>query len=104
ELAAQAIGGASVGLFQDATASEMQYIVDHSDARVVVVEDQEQVDKLLEIRSSLPKLEHIIYWDPKGLRNYTHSFLLQFDEVEALAQDDGATFDALVTRGDARDL
>src|SRR5439155_26362851 len=82
ELAAQAAGAASVGLFQDAVARELQFIVDHSDARFDVVEDQEQVDKLLEVKNQLPKVEGIIYYDPKGLRHYQQPFLQSFEAVQ----------------------
>ena len=56
--AAQCLGGVPVPLYQDAVATEMAYILDNADARFAVVEDQEQVDKLLEIRERLPRLEH----------------------------------------------
>ncbi|WP_376788490.1 long-chain fatty acid--CoA ligase [Thermoflexus sp.] len=84
ELATQAAGGISMGIYQDSIASEVQYLVDFSDARFVVAEDQEQVDKLLEVWDQLPKVEKIIYYDPRGLRNYTEPFLLYFPEVEEM--------------------
>ena len=86
ELAAQSAGGASVGLYQDAVAREVQFIIDHSDARFVVVEDQEQVDKLLDVLDRLPKVERVIWFDPKGLRRYDHPRLMGFPEVEALGR------------------
>ncbi|MBX6378682.1 MAG: AMP-binding protein, partial [Clostridia bacterium] len=70
ELACQALGGVSVGIFQDSVASEVAYVIQHCDAVIVVAEDQEQVDKVLEVREQLPGLRHIIYYDPRGLRNY----------------------------------
>jgi long-chain acyl-CoA synthetase len=106
ELAAQAAGAASVGLFQDAVPREVQYIVDHSDARFAVVEDQEQVDKLLEVRAALPNVEKIIYYDPKGLRHYDQPFLLGFPQVQELGrgyerEHPGAFEDAIAEgRGD----
>jgi len=63
ELAAQALGGASVGLYQDAVASELAFVIDHSDARIVVVEDQEQVDKLLEAGARIPRVKKIVFYD-----------------------------------------
>src|SRR5439155_18184542 len=84
ELAAQAAGAASVGLFQDSVARELQFIIDHSDARCVVVEDQEQVDKLLEVKDQLPTVEKIIYYDPKGLRRYDQAYLMSLDAVQTL--------------------
>jgi long-chain acyl-CoA synthetase len=84
ELAIQAVGGASVGLFQDAIARELRFIVDHSDARAVVVEDQEQVDKLLEVIDQLPKVEKIVYYDPRGLRDYEHPLLISLEALQHL--------------------
>src|SRR4249920_3558270 len=63
--AAQCLGGVPVPLYQDAVANEMIYILDDADVRIAVVEDQEQVDKLLEIKDRLPKLEQIVYKDPR---------------------------------------
>ena len=71
--AAQALGGVAVPLYQDAIADEMAYILDNADIRFAVVEDQEQVDKLLEIKARLPKLETIIYEDGRGMRHYCFS-------------------------------
>jgi long-chain acyl-CoA synthetase len=84
ELAAQALGGASVGLYQDGVAAELAFIIDHSDARIVVVEDQEQVDKMLEARELIPKVERIVYYDPRGLRGYTDEILMPFPDVQKL--------------------
>ena len=98
ELATQAAGGASVGLYQDAVAREVQFIIDHSDARFVVVEDQEQVDKLLLILDGLPKVERIVFYDPKGLRGYDHPKLIGFPEVEALGRAHGAEHPDLFER------
>jgi long-chain acyl-CoA synthetase len=86
ELATQSAGGASVGLYQDAVAREVQFIIDHSDAKFVVVEDQEQVDKVLDVAGGLPKVERIIWYDPRGLRGYGHERLMGFPEVEELGR------------------
>jgi len=83
EVAAQAFGGASIGIYQDSVAEEVAYIAQKCDARFIVVEDQEQVDKLIEIWDQLPTVEKLIYYDPKGLRNYTEPFLMGFPDVEA---------------------
>ncbi len=108
ELAAQAAGAASVGLYQDAVAREVRYIVDHADARFVVVEDQEQVDKLLAVKDGLPRVERIIYYDPKGLRDYDDPLLLAWTELEALGERHGAEqpgrFEASVAAGRGSDL
>lgn len=81
-MAAEALGGMPVPIYQDAIATEMQYVIDHSDARVVLAEDQEQVDKVLEVRDKLPKVEYVIYDDPKGMRHYSFPFLLSFAQVQ----------------------
>ncbi len=86
ELAAHAAGAISMGVYQDSIADEVQYLVDFSDARFVIAEDQEQVDKILEVWDRLPKVEKVIYYDPRGLRNYTEPFLLYFPEVEAMGE------------------
>ena len=82
ELAAQSFGALPLGLYQDAVATELEYLLGASGARVVVAEDQEQVDKVLEIREALPRLERIIYYDPRGLGPYEAPGLLAFPEVE----------------------
>src|SRR5215467_2642856 len=73
--AAQVLGGVAVPLYQDAIAQEMAYIMDDADVRFAVVEDQEQVDKLLEIKGQLSNLSHIVFEDPRGMRHYRQPFL-----------------------------
>ena len=82
ELAAQAAGALSLGIYQDAVADEIAHVLAVAEARLVVAEDQEQVDKLLEIRGDLPCMEHIVYYDPRGLGSYDEPGLLGFPEVE----------------------
>lgn len=107
ELAVQALGGASVGIYQDSLAPEAAYIIDHADATVVVVEDQEQVDKILEMRQQLPKVKRVIYYDPKGLRNYRDPWLAYFPDVakagREYAQSNPGLFDELVAAGSGED-
>lgn len=86
EVAAQAAGGTSVGIYQDSLAKEVAYVVDHCDATVVVVEDQEQVDKILEIRAQIPKVKKLVFYDPKGLRNYRDDWLMEFVDVQELGR------------------
>ena len=69
-VAVQSIGGVPIPLYQDAVASEMVFVMDDADIHFAFVENQEQVDKLLEVRESMPGIRHIIYDDPRGLRNY----------------------------------
>ncbi len=106
ELAAQAAGAISMGIYQDSIASEVQYLTDFCDAKFVVAEDQEQVDKLLEVWDRLPKVRNVIYFDPRGMRNYREPFLLHFPDVEAAGQEHGRKHPDLfehnveLTRGD----
>ena len=69
-LAAQALGAIPIPLYQDAVAAECVFPLTNAEVRFCVVEDQEQVDKMLEVRERCPALAHIIYDDPRGLRNY----------------------------------
>ena len=106
--AAQALGAVPVPLYQDAVADEMAYILDDADVRFAVVEDQEQVDKLLEIKDRLPKLQAIVYDDPRGMRNYTQRFLHAFRTVQDLGGkldgDHPGLFDREVQQGSGSDV
>ena len=82
-LAAQSLGAVPVPLYQDAVAAECVFPINNADVRFAVVEDQEQVDKMLEIREKCPQLAHIYYDDPRGLRNYTEDGLGSLDELLA---------------------
>jgi long-chain acyl-CoA synthetase len=81
ELAAQANHGASVGVCSDSTPLEIKYFAENSEARFAVVQDQEQVDKLLEIKDGLPLLETVIYWNYKGLAHYDEPVLMGYQQV-----------------------
>ncbi len=89
EFATQAAGGIATGIFVDAISSEVKYVAAHSGARFAIVNDQEQTDKFLEIKDELPSLKKVIYWDPKGLKNYDDPMLISFDEVIRLGQEYG---------------
>src|SRR5262245_16218509 len=89
-VAAQCLGGVPVPLYQDAVAEEMQFVLEHAETRFAVVEDQEQVDKLLAVHERCPKLGAIIYADPRGLRHYSFPYL---HALTAL-QEQGRRFDA----------
>ncbi|PJE30710.1 Long-chain-fatty-acid--CoA ligase FadD15 [Pseudooceanicola marinus] len=80
--AAQMVGAVPVPVYNDSAAEEMAYVLDHCGARVVIAEDQEQVDKVLEVKAQLPALEHIIYLDPRGMRKYDHTHLHEFTHVQ----------------------
>ncbi|WP_129632723.1 long-chain fatty acid--CoA ligase [Candidatus Oscillochloris fontis] len=87
ELGTQAIGAVSVGIYQDSAAEEVKYILQATDARVVVAEDQEQVDKTLELWPDLTGVLKVVYYEPKGLRNYAEPFLAHFPEIEELGRE-----------------
>ena len=82
-LAAQSLGAIPVPLYQDAVAAECVFPLNNAEVRFAVVEDQEQVDKLLEIRAQCPQLGHIFYDDPRGLRKYDEPGLASIDELLA---------------------
>ncbi|NPA93650.1 MAG: long-chain fatty acid--CoA ligase [Chloroflexi bacterium] len=109
ELAAQAMGAKSIGIYQDSVADEVFDIVNRSDATFVVAEDQEQVDKMLEIWDRLEGRVHkVIYYDPKGLRNYTEDFLIYFLDVEAIGKEYAEKhpdfFEEQIAKGKGSDL
>ena len=82
ELGAQAVGGISVGIYQSSVPSEMTYMLEYTDTKIVFAENQEQVDKLLEIREQVPKVEFVIYDDPRGMRSYQGDpWFLTFEQV-----------------------
>ncbi|MDX1593360.1 MAG: AMP-binding protein [Gammaproteobacteria bacterium] len=82
-VAAQIAGGVPVPVYQDSVAEEMQYIFDHAGIRFAVVEDQEQVDKLLEVKAGCESLAHIVYEETRGMRDYEQTFLHALGEVQA---------------------
>ncbi|MGE5201905.1 MAG: AMP-binding protein, partial [Acidobacteriota bacterium] len=88
--AAQCLGGVPVPVYQDAVANEMEFVLDHAEVRFVVAEDQEQVDKVLSVLERLPRIEEIVYSDPRGMRHYDRSKLTDYEEV----QKRGRAFDA----------
>ena len=85
--AAQCLGGIPVPVYQDSVADEMQYVLEHAEAKFVIAEDQEQVDKMLEIQDRCPNMHHIVYDDPRGMRSYQHDHLHDFVDVQALGRE-----------------
>ena len=106
--AAQALGAVPVPLYQDAVASEMQYVLEDADIRFAVAENQEQVDKLVEILPRCPKLERVVYDDPRGLRHYDQPQLLSYEALQAKGREYDAAlpgfYAAEVARGQAGDI
>ncbi len=108
EAAIQAAGGILVAMWSDSIPSEMAYIVNHSDSKFVIVEDQEQVDKLLEIKNDVPGVQKIIYWDPKGMRNYDDPILISYDSLKDLGTNRAGTnpdfFEEMVNKAKGTDI
>jgi long-chain acyl-CoA synthetase len=88
--AAQCLGGVPVPLYQDAPAADMSYVLDNAEIDFALAEDQEQVDKLLEIMQQVPRLSHIIFDDERGLRNYGQRQLFSFEKVQTMGREFGA--------------
>ena len=86
EMATLCAGGIAVWLFQDCLMEEVKYIIDHSDSKFLVGEGQEEVDKGLSIFDECPKLERIIWDDPKGMRNYDQDCLVSIAETQELGR------------------
>jgi len=108
ELAAQANHGASVGLYSDLTPAEIKYIAQNSEARFAIVEDQEQVDKFLQIKDELPLLKKVIYWSYKGLADYDDPILMGYKQVQQLGEkyeaEHPGLFEQNVESGSADDV
>ena len=86
-VATQAVGGVPVPIYQDSVADEMVYVIEHAEARFAVAEDQEQVDKLLEIWERTPRLEQVVFDDARGLRNYSQEHLHSYESVQKMGRD-----------------
>src|SRR5262245_2270070 len=90
EIAAHAIGGFSLGLYRDVLDEEAAYLLNYGEARLVFAEDEEQVDKLLNLAERVPLLKHIVYSDPRGMRKYDDPRLMPADKLAALGRDRAA--------------
>jgi long-chain acyl-CoA synthetase len=108
EMAALALGGIVVWLYQDALFDEVQYVMDHSDARFLVGEGQEEVDKGLRIKARCPKLERIVWDDPKGMRGYDDPCLTSLSDVRRLGRElearEPEAFERMVAQGTGDDV
>ena len=107
-VAVQSIGGVPIPLYQDAVASEMVFVMDDADIHFAFVENQEQVDKLLEVRESMPGIQHIIYDDPRGLRNYDQPGLISTADLVAKGaqwdRDHPGVWDSMVEQISPQDV
>jgi long-chain acyl-CoA synthetase len=108
QLAAQCLGGTAVPMYQDSIASELVFVLNHAEISVVVAEDQEQVDKMLSLRSQLPHLRLIVYDDDKGLGHYSTEGLEPFDDMQVAGRAFGAQHrryvEEEIDKGDPEDL
>ena len=108
QLAIQAGGGIAVGIFTDSTPAEIQYIVAHSDSTFVFAKDQEQCDKLLEIRPQAPKVKRLIYWEAKGMWSYQEPWLINYTQLQSIGQELGSRkpdlFETTLEQGTGDDL
>ncbi len=107
EIAAQALGAATVGIYPTSIGDEVIHILNHAQIEVVVAEDQEQVDKLIDLDEATDTLRWIVYYDPRGLELYEHPSLIEFTEVEERGEDYESThpgwLDELVAKGRSSD-
>ncbi len=108
ELAVQSIHGISVGLYSESSPSEIRYIAENSEARFAIVEDQEQIDKFLQIHAKGPPVESVIYWNYKGLAHYNDDLLMGYRQVIHLGKDyekaNPGIFERNVEAGKADDI
>jgi len=106
--AVQVLGAIPVPVYQDSVPDEMQYIYEHAEARYAIVENQEQVDKLLEIKDRAPNLEHIVYKFPRGMRHYNQPFLHLLSDVQerghAYDKENPSFYDDCVARSTGSDV
>ena len=88
DVAIQAIGAVSVGLYPTNPPSEVAYLIGHSESKILFAEDQEQVDKALEVIEELPDLKKIIYFEPRGLTNYDSPLLMTWEEFLSIGKEE----------------
>ncbi|MCV2217431.1 AMP-dependent synthetase/ligase [Thauera sp. Sel9] len=107
-MACQCLGGIPVMMYQDAVAQEMVYVLQDAEVKFAIVEDQEQVDKMLEIAGEAPLLQHVIYDDARGLRKYDQPLLMALDALQeagrAWAQERPDFLDGEIAKGAPDDI
>ncbi|PLX73989.1 MAG: long-chain fatty acid--CoA ligase, partial [Desulfuromonas sp.] len=108
EIAVHALGGMIFGIYQDSLNEEVTYLINYAGARVIVAEDEEQVDKVLQITADCPCVEHIIYSDPRGMRKYDDPRLLSLEELvgkgAARHAADPTAYERMVAVGKGEDI
>ena len=102
QVAAMSLGGAAVPVYQDAIAEELAFVLADADTKVIVAEDQEQVDKVLSIRDQIPTLELLVFCDDRGMAHYDDPLLKSFGDVQAMSG--GGSFASYVDAIGADDI
>ena len=108
--AGQALGAVPVPIYADSVADEMAYVLEHAEVTVVIAENQEQVDKVASIAERVPTLRHMVYDEPRGLRDYDRSKLAWIDDVQKVGREKLAEpgrlarWEASVAQGKGGDL
>jgi long-chain acyl-CoA synthetase len=108
EIAAHALGAMSLGIYQDSIGDEVTYLINYAEAKVIVAEDEEQVDKLLDLIDETPSVKRIVYCDSRGMRKYDDPRLLDIEELRRLGEevdgDDPELYDREVAAGRGEDV
>ena len=108
DIATMSAGGTIVGIFTDAIPSEMEYVITHSDALIVFAKDQEQCDKLLEIKDQIPLVRAVIYWDARGMWSYDDTWLNSYEGVQEMGRqlhtEQPDLFNQMIHEGKAGDF
>ena len=103
-----ALGGVHAGMYTDTAAKEMVYLINFSDAKFAFAKDQEQCDKMLEIKDEIPNVQKIIYWEERGLWGYDDPLLISYDEVVELGRkklaQEPTFFEDEIAKGDGEDV
>jgi len=106
--AAQCLGGVPVPMYQDAVAQELLFVLQDAEIKFAIVEDQEQVDKLLEVKAQCPQLAHIMYDEPRGMRHYDQPYIHSLDGIQQMGRtrmrDHPEFLDAEIAQGSADDV
>jgi len=108
QMAAICLGGTSVPVYQDAIAKELAFVLDHAEVSVIVAEDQEQVDKIVGLKDSLPALRLLLYDDARGMGHYTQDWIRSFESAQKLgreaAQREAGRFESAIAEGKPQDV
>ena len=108
DLAIQTAGAVAVGVYPTNPATQVKYIVEHSQSKFFIAEDQEQIDKILKVIDDLPLLKNVIVWNLKGLRKYDNTMMMSFQEVlelgEELDRKEPDLYQTLIDKTDPNDI